>query len=156
MTDSLLCPNCGCAIEVSAVLASQLREHLRKELDADVQRKHAEFCERERQAQAREQKLENQKKNLDDEITRRLAKETSRLLQEAEAKAKEGFTLELDDLHGQVTETKRKLDAAQKTELQLRKTGVTWKNKRRNWNSRLQERWIKNAIRSARQRRMKS
>ena len=112
--DTLLCPNCGTAIEVSTALSAQLREHLRKEYEIEVRRKEADIA---RRAEA----LCEQEQALEQEITRRLAQEEPQLIQQAQLKAKESLAVEFGDLQNQLVETKQKLGDTQQAELQLRK-----------------------------------
>jgi hypothetical protein len=121
MSDSLLCPKCGCQIEVSTVLASQIRENLRRESDAESRRRDAAANEREKKLQEREQALEGQQNDLEIEIARRLSEEKPQLLKHAEVKAKESLAVEFEDMQNELADTKRKLDDSHKAELQFRK-----------------------------------
>ncbi|HZZ79753.1 MAG TPA: DUF2130 domain-containing protein [Gemmataceae bacterium] len=101
--DTLLCPNCGQAIEVSAVLADQMR----KQFEADARRKDAELAERERR--------------LDETVCEQLAVERGRILDEAKTRAEQALGVELGDLRNQLAESAEKLRGAQQAELQMRK-----------------------------------
>jgi hypothetical protein len=121
MTDSLLCPKCGCQIEVSTVLASQIREHLRGEYDAESRRRDAVASEREKKLREREQAFEGQRNDLEIEVARRLTEEKTQLFKQAEVKAKESLAVEFGDMQNELAEMKRKLDDSHKAELQFRK-----------------------------------
>src|SRR5438067_727007 len=121
MADSLLCPKCGSQIEVSTVLASQIRDHLRREYEAESRRKDAAVGERENKLWEREQALDAQQNNLEIEVARRLSEEKMQLFKQAEVKAKESLAVEFGDLQNENAEMKRKLDNSHKAELQFRK-----------------------------------
>lgn len=121
MTDTIRCPNCKVEIEVSAVLADQLRGQLRKEFEAQARRKDEEVTKREGNLRTREQALEASRQSLEQQLAERLAQEQPRLLLEAETKAKAAIALEVHDLTDQLTQAKTKLGEAQRSELQLRK-----------------------------------
>src|SRR5580700_1476944 len=86
MIDSLLCPKCGCTIEVSAVLASQVREHLEKEFEAEATRKDTEFRNREKKIGDRERLLASQQQALEESVSRRVAEAKADLIRQAELK----------------------------------------------------------------------
>lgn len=121
MTDSLHCPNCGCAIEVSTVLASQMRDQLKRELEVEANRTAAKLGERERQLRAHEHELMALQQDLEQAVSQRLAEEKTRLLKEAEGKAKASLSLQITELQEQLATASQKVDDAQKVELQLRK-----------------------------------
>src|SRR5713101_5827661 len=121
MSQSILCPHCGFQIEVSAALATQLREQMQKEFDAETRRRETTFAKHEQTIQQREQALEEARLSLERDISVRLAQERDRLEQEARAKAQESVALDFQDLQGQLLEAKEKLGNAHQAELQLRK-----------------------------------
>src|SRR5882724_8059647 len=118
MADSLLCPKCGCQIEVSTVLASQIREHLQREHDAESRRRDADASEREKKLREREQALEGRRNDLEIELARRVTEEKTQLFKQAEVKAKESLAVEFGDMQNELAEMKRKLDDSHKAELQ--------------------------------------
>jgi len=121
MADSLLCPKCGCQIEVSTVLAAQIRENLRRDYDAEARRKDAATGERENKLRERELALDAQRNGLEIELGRRLTEEKTQLFKQAEIQAKESLAVEFGDLLNQVAEMKSKLDIAHQAELEFRK-----------------------------------
>jgi hypothetical protein len=121
MAETIVCTNCGNQIEVSAALSAQLREHLRKEYEAEARRKESELANREKALRQEAQKVSELQLSLEQAVLDRLAQERDRLRQEEASKARESMGLELADLNAQLTETKTKLGHAQQAELQLRK-----------------------------------
>jgi hypothetical protein len=121
MTDTIRCPNCKVEIEVSAVLADQLRGQMQKEFTAQARRKDEDVAKREDELRKREHALEASRQTLEQQLADRLAKEQPRLLMEAEKLAKETIALEMQDLTDQLTQAKSKLGEAQRSELQIRK-----------------------------------
>jgi hypothetical protein len=131
MSDVLLCPNCQTEIEVSAVLAAQVRQTLRQEFDAEARRKENMLAQREETLRQREHDLDASQEALDEEVRKRLAVERSGLLQKAQEKANESFALKIQDLSEQLMEAQTKLDGAQKVELQLRRERAALEDEKR-------------------------
>lgn len=120
MTDTLTCPNCHYEIEVSATLTAQVRDTLRKELDAEARQREAEFIEREAGLRQRELTLQTERRSMEAEVHNRVAQERSRLLEEAKSKAQESVGHEIRDLRDQLEQANLKLGMALDNEMQLR------------------------------------
>jgi hypothetical protein len=131
MSDTLFCPNCRTEIEVSAVLAAQVREKLQKEFDGEARRKDQQLAQREESLRQREHALELSTEALDQQVHKRLAQERTRLLQEAQQKAMESFALEVQDLNQQLTDVRTKLGEAQQLELQARRERTALEDEKR-------------------------
>jgi hypothetical protein len=123
MTDSnhIICPSCKSEIEVTEVLSAQLRGEIRKEFEADLRKKESQLAEREALVQRTLSDVQKEKEGIDQEVAARLEKEKQKLSADALHKARESVTVELQDAQSQLKETKDKLQAAQKAELDLRK-----------------------------------
>jgi hypothetical protein len=121
MTDTLLCPNCGLEIEVSTVLASQVRQHLRREFEAEARKKERELALRQQEMEQREKSLAESRETLDREIQQRLVQERSELLMLAEAQVRESVASEMAELKEQLAGSQSKLQDAQAAEVELRK-----------------------------------
>jgi hypothetical protein len=121
MSDTIMCPNCSCNIEISTTLASQLREQLRRELEAEARRKHEALTQLEQTLRQRELAVEDSRHSLEHEVSQRVAKERDFLKLEAQTHAQEAIALDLKNLQDQLAEAKGKLSRAHQAELQLRK-----------------------------------
>jgi len=121
MTDTITCPNCGAAIDVSETLTSQLREHLRDDFEKEAKRKDAALQKRLEELREQANELATARRSLEEEVAARVAQAETRLHEEARTKAKEAIDLEIRDLQGQLSDAKVKITAAQQAELQLRK-----------------------------------
>lgn len=121
MPNTIICPNCQTEIEVSKALASQVRDELRKDYEAEARRREQELAAREGSLKQREAAVATAKQAVDHEVAARLGKEREHLSQEAMAKARESVTLELKDKDQELAEAKAKLQEAQQAELDLRK-----------------------------------
>jgi hypothetical protein len=121
MSQSIVCPNCRFQIEVSDALSARLRDELRAEFDSEARRKEQEFLNREEGLRRRQQELDVSRQAVEQEVSDRVAVERARLLQEAEHKAYDSFSVRIRDLEQQISEGNNKLAEAQATELQLRK-----------------------------------
>ena len=112
--DEIKCPNCGTLIPVSEAISHQIAEKTRAEFRAEALRQQNVFAAREKDLQAKEDALE---KTIQD----RLRAQQAEAVKEAETKAREAVSLELEDLKRQAIEKDQKLSALQSTELELRK-----------------------------------
>ena len=121
MSDTILCPKCGAEIEITEALSTQVGEKLRQEYEAKQREKDKGFAEREATLKGLEESLGRQQKALDQEVAKRLATERDKVRIEEAAKAKENIAVELQDKDAQLKEVRDKLQAAQKSELDLRK-----------------------------------
>jgi hypothetical protein len=123
MSDSnhIICPSCKSEIEVTEVLSAQLRGEIRKEFEAEQRKKESQIAEREAALQRSLLDVQKAKEGIDQEVAAKLEKEKQKLSTDAMAKARELVTVELQDAQSQLKETKDKLQAAQKAELDLRK-----------------------------------
>ncbi len=133
MSDTLACPNCGFEIEVSAALTAQVRDHMRKEMDAQMQHSQAELLKREEGLRQREMELNAASQSLDQEVLARLDQERTRLLQDAKSEALESVALEMHYLREQLTGAKDKLEQAQRAELQVRKERRELEDQKQEW-----------------------
>jgi len=120
MSQSILCPNCKCQIEVSDALSATVREQLRLEFEATARRKDGELKAREATLHERERSLDDARRAIDAEISGRVAQEKERVLTEAKSQAQDAFALDLKDLKSQLADAKQQLGQAQQAELQLR------------------------------------
>jgi hypothetical protein len=121
MTDTILCPNCSYSIEVSAALAGQVREQLRKEHDAELHRHRADLQREADTLREREQALEQSQRRLEQQVSERVAQALGDIEQQAAVAAEAQVALNLRDLNNQLAEATAKLGEAQQAELQLRK-----------------------------------
>jgi hypothetical protein len=112
--DEIQCPNCGTLIPVSEAISHQIAEKTRAEFRAEALRQQKVFVAREKDLQAKEDALE---KTIQD----RLRAQQAEVVKEAQTKAREAVSLELEDLKRQASEKDQKLTALQSTELELRK-----------------------------------
>jgi hypothetical protein len=121
MSDNIICPNCRFEIEVTEVLSAQLRAQLQKEFDAEIRTKELAIAEREKEVARARQAVEAAEQDIDRRVKEQLAKERTKLSDEALAKAREQVTVELRDKDEQLADAALKLKAAQDSELALRK-----------------------------------
>jgi hypothetical protein len=121
MSDRITCPSCGFEIAVSETLAAQIRQQLRQEIDVETQRKSTELAKRQDTVRQKEELLEAARLSLEQDVANRVAQAQERLLHEAEIKANQAVSLEIQDLEEQLATAKGRLVETQKAELELRK-----------------------------------
>ncbi len=112
--DNIKCPNCGELIPVSETISHQIAEKTRAELKAETLRQQKAFA-------AREKGLEEKEGALEKTLQDRLKAEQAKITKEAEKKARDAVSLEIEDLKKQTAEKDQKLGVLQKAELELRK-----------------------------------
>ncbi len=121
MAESIVCPSCGEAIEVTEVLSAQLRTQIRREFESELRSRESDFTKREGAIKSQTEALAAERSAIDEEIAQRLKAEQQKLAAAALAKAREEISLELKDVQSQLTESRGRLEQAQQAELQMRK-----------------------------------
>jgi hypothetical protein len=120
-TNLITCPNCKTEIPLTDAMAHQIREQMEKEF-ADRQRKSQEAIEsREKAIVEKAKKVEEAQRSVERQVAEKLAIERQKVQVEAREQAKQGVTVELQDLQNQLADRQKKLADAQKAELELRK-----------------------------------
>jgi hypothetical protein len=120
-TDTIICPNCKAEVEVTEVLAAQLRADIQRQFDAEKLKQNELVAKQEADLRKREVALTAAQQAVDAEVQQRLIAERGKLSEEATKKARASLSLEFQDMQAQLTETKDKLTQAQQSELELRK-----------------------------------
>jgi hypothetical protein len=121
MSDTILCPQCQCEIEVTEVLLKQVRAQMQQEFDAAQRRQEQLLAEREKTLAQAKAEVERARQGVADEVAKELNRERRQLQERALAQAREQVTVELRDKEQQLTDAQAKLRAAQEAELLLRK-----------------------------------
>ena len=111
--DTIECPNCGHAIPVSEALSHQIAERARAESKAEIDKLQSSLTRKEKELQEREGKI-------DATVQERVAAEAAKIETEAQEKARESLSVEIQDLKNQLAETATQRDTAQKAELDAR------------------------------------
>ena len=121
MPEQIICPNCGKEIPLTDTLSNQIKESLRKEYEDKAKEKEQELARREKLLEEKAKQVEDSEKAIEQRIGERIKAERERLKKETKKEVEEAFLLEQKDLREQLAEKDRKLEEAQKAELQLRK-----------------------------------
>jgi len=121
MTETIICPKCRFEIEVTEVLATQLRAKMAAEFAQTLRAKEEEYAGRESRLAEQQKALQQQKVGIDEEVKARLEKQREQLCKELMQKAKDDVAIELKSTQGELTEIRSKLQQAQSQELELRK-----------------------------------
>lgn len=134
--DTIHCPRCGTAIPVSEALQQQLTEKTQLEVEGRVnaeklkmegqleeaRKKYEAENKRQQEAiSAREKALKEKEKNIDEQVEEKLKADKAKLEKEAIKKAEADVSLKIKNLQAQVGENEKKLEIAQKAELDLLK-----------------------------------
>ena len=112
--ETIKCPHCGEDIHLTEALLHQARESLKKELQAEA-------SERSEKLAAREKDIADREKGLGAVLEERLKKESAGIRAKAEKEARSSIELELKDLKERDQEKTKRLEEAERAELELRK-----------------------------------
>jgi len=111
---TITCPSCGYEISLTETLFNQVKDSVRKELEALAKKRDEALKKREEELARRAEELENT-------VSRKLATEREKILREAEEKARGALEVRLKGLEEENREKTKLLDEAQRMELELRK-----------------------------------
>src|SRR3954453_7156919 len=109
MTETIACPKCNYEIEVTEVLAAQLRAQLQGEFDQTLKAKEQVYAQRENNIAKQQAALLQQQAAIDAEVATRLKRERDKLCQDLLAKAKEEVAVDLQTAQSELTEIRSKL-----------------------------------------------
>lgn len=112
--ETIKCPNCGFDIPISEALTHQIQDRLKMQMEAGIKKREAELSEKEKI-------LDKAKADVDEQVAERLKAEVAKIQTQAAEKAEEKIKIEFEDLKAQVIEKDKKIDEAQKLELEIRK-----------------------------------
>ncbi len=128
MNDSeqkIKCPKCGESISIDDVLAHQIGEKIRKEIEVEQKVKEAEIVNKQKELEAQTIQLEEAKKNTQTEVNKKVAEklvaEKTALWKQAQIEAGKEKEAEKKMLEEQLAEKDTKLREANAKELLLRK-----------------------------------
>ena len=121
----VVCPKCGCKIPLTEAISAQIKEQLRQELAAAMEKKEKELRER-------ESRLEERSKSIDEMVANAVSVERSKIEKEITKKLKEKSFLEIKDLGQQLKEKEEELNKARELELEIRKERREIKEQREN------------------------
>ena len=128
MSDSkqkIKCPKCGESISIDDVLAHQIGEKIRKEIEVEQKVKEAEIAKKQKELEAQTIQLEEVRKNTQIEVNKKVAEklaiEKTALWKQAQIEAGKEKEAEKKMLEEQLTEKDTKLREANEKELLLRK-----------------------------------
>jgi hypothetical protein len=119
--ETVKCPNCGFAIEVSAAVTASIREQLRSEFEADAKKRERALSQLKTKLDEKEQQLSREKQSIDEQISERVKEQLAKVRAEAEQAAAERLTVELEDAKARIQDKDKKIAEAHKIELELRK-----------------------------------
>ena len=119
------CPKCGESISIDDVLAHQIGEKIRQEIEVEQKVKEAEIANKQKELEAQTLRLEEAKKNtqieVDKKVAEKLATEKTALWKQAQVEADKEQEAEKKMLTEQLAEKDTKLREANERELLLRK-----------------------------------
>jgi hypothetical protein len=105
------CPHCKKIITLDEALTNQLENEIKTELNKKY----------ESEISSKNKEIESLKESVDKQIEKALKEEKKKIEKDAEKHAKESISITLKDLENQISEKTKKLDEAEKNELEFRK-----------------------------------
>ncbi|MBI5587405.1 MAG: DUF2130 domain-containing protein [Deltaproteobacteria bacterium] len=122
MTDQKIsCPHCGRVIPLTETLSNQIKEDVRKEYEKRDVEKELEFKRREDEITRKNRQIEEEKKAVEEMVSKRLTLEKAKLMQEASKRAKDEMEVAFRDLKEDNARKDRLLGDARSAELELRR-----------------------------------
>jgi hypothetical protein len=119
--DTINCPNCGKPIAITETLRRQLAEETKAEVQQElIERQHA-LASKEKELQTKEAKLQDSEKEIASRVATQVMAEKAKLTDAALKAARAEVSSQIGELQADAAEKDRKLQEAQKKELQLRK-----------------------------------
>jgi hypothetical protein len=120
-TNLIVCPKCKAEIPLTDAMAQQVREQLEKEFSIRQRQLQEAIEAREKSVAEQAKAVAAAQKNVDQQVAEKLATERQKFQAEAREQAKQGLTVEMQDLRNQLADRQKKLADAQTAELELRK-----------------------------------
>lgn len=117
----IICPYCKREIPLTEAISHQIREELRKEFEVEAKKKEEDLAKKEKALSVKEEEIERSKTMIEEEVSKKVKLERETIEREARKKTEEEIAVELKDLRVQIEEKGKKLQEAQKLELDLRK-----------------------------------
>ena len=99
--DTILCPNCGHAFELSEALTGQIEEHLRKEMLGEIRDRKAELHKKQKA-------LASESERVDEVVEKKLQAQLKAVQEEAVKKAQGDLEVQMKDLQEAVEEKEAK------------------------------------------------
>jgi hypothetical protein len=104
---SIVCPSCRTEIKLTETLAAPLIEAAKRDSDAKLKQKEAEIAKREAAIRSQQEAVKQAREAMDAEVGARLEAERKKLGEEAAAKARAAFALDLHQKAQQLDELKK-------------------------------------------------
>ena len=120
-TNTIICPKCKAEIPLTDAVTHGIREQLEKEFTARQRTLQDSVDARELALAERQKQIAQAEKTIEQQVAAKVAAERKTLQAEAREEAKQGLTVEMQDLRNQLADRQQKLADAQKAELELRK-----------------------------------
>jgi hypothetical protein len=109
--DKIKCPNCGDSFPVTQALYHQIAERAREEIQQHTAR-------REKELEVERQRLKEERVAIETTVSQRTKAATAEIEKQAQAKAHDAVSVELEDLKRQAAEKDKKLVEAREAELE--------------------------------------
>ncbi len=129
---TIICPYCKKEIPLTETLSHQIRENVRKELEAAAQEKENAFILREKQLAEKQKEINAEKEMIDQRVKKLLKAEEMKFKEAAKAEAVSSLQVEMKDLKSQIETKDQALRKAQENELSLRKKARELEDRQKN------------------------
>ncbi len=120
-TTVITCPHCGRDIALDQALSQRIRRELQKEVDAELAQKTSALEQAELKIQQEKRQIDEQRKNLNAETEKRLAQERTKLAGELRKEITEKTAVEMQGLKEQLGDKDRRIAEFRDIELKLRR-----------------------------------
>ena len=121
MSLNIVCPGCGVAVPVDAVLERQVAEKTRQEMNQTLSHERQQLAARRKELDDLQLSLREVEEKIDSKVQETLQRERAKLTATLEAKAREALRLEMADQESQLTKLQGELKESQAAELAWRR-----------------------------------
>lgn len=119
-TDVIKCPHCQGDIQIADAVAQPIREQLLREFNAEKEKHQRRLADQQKQLLEQQRALQASQLALDAEVARQVTEATTRIEAQVRRSVQADVSLELQDLRVKLAESERRIEAAQRAELELR------------------------------------
>ncbi|MCG8450618.1 MAG: DUF2130 domain-containing protein [Pirellulales bacterium] len=121
MSNTVICPQCRSEFPIDQVLAAQLDEKIRGELQAEFSQNARKLAEEREQLSQLGKQLEAKQQQLDQQVQEAVARERGTIVEKARVEAQQAVAIEIKDRDQRLKDAEKLIQGFQEQELQLRK-----------------------------------
>lgn len=119
-TGTINCPNCKRDFELSSAMEDSIRSRFTAQFEAERAKQNQAIALEKQKLDAREKQIAAQAQSVEASVRQQLDAQRAKLIEDEKKRAQESVAVLLDQLKGQLADSKLKLEQSQRAELDLR------------------------------------